>query len=38
MLGQGIADSTAMRKGNILDMEEFKNNLEDSLEEAEKMA
>jgi len=28
----------AMRKGNILDMEEFKNNLDKSLEEAERMA
>jgi cell division ATPase FtsA len=27
-----------MRKGNILDMEEFKANLDKSLEEAEKMA
>jgi cell division ATPase FtsA len=27
-----------MRKGNILDMEEFKNNLDSSLEEAERMA
>jgi cell division ATPase FtsA len=27
-----------MRKGNILDMEEFKNNLDASLEEAERMA
>jgi len=27
-----------MRKGNILDMEEFKSNLDKSLEEAEKMA
>ena len=33
-----IASSNAMRKGNILDMEEFKNNLDKSLEEAEKMA
>ncbi len=34
----GIASSNAIRKGNILDMEEFKNNLDKSLEEAEKMA
>jgi cell division ATPase FtsA len=27
-----------MRKGNILDMEEFKSNLDNSLEEAEKMS
>lgn len=33
-----ISNSTAMRKWNILDMEEFKNNLDASLEEAEKMA
>ena len=33
-----IAHSTAMKKWNILDMEEFKNNLDKSLEEAEKMA
>lgn len=33
-----IASSNAMRKWNILDMEEFKNNLDKSLEEAEKMA
>lgn len=33
-----IAESNAMRKGNILDMEEFKSNLDKSLEEAEKMA
>ncbi|MDD2907050.1 MAG: cell division protein FtsA [Candidatus Gracilibacteria bacterium] len=38
ILGVGISNSTAMRKGNILDMEEFKNNLDSSLEEAEKMA
>lgn len=34
----GIASSNAIRKWNILDMEEFKNNLDKSLEEAEKMA
>lgn len=34
----GTAQSNAMRKGNILDMEEFKSNLDNSLEEAEKMS
>ncbi len=34
----GISNSRAIRKGNILDMEEFKANLDSSLEEAEKMA
>lgn len=38
VLGVWIAESNAIRKGNILDMEEFKNNLDKSLEEAEKMA
>lgn len=38
ILGVGISNSTAMRKWNILDMEEFKNNLDASLEEAERMA
>lgn len=33
-----IANSNAIRKWNILDMEEFKNNLDASLEEAETMA
>ena len=33
-----VASSNAVRKWNILDMEEFKNNLDKSLEEAEKMA
>lgn len=33
-----ITNSNAIRKGNILDMEEFKMNLEESLLEAEKMA
>ena len=33
-----ISASNAIRKWNILDMEEFKNNLDKSLEEAEKMA
>jgi len=34
----GVSDSHAIRKGNILDMEEFKSNLDASLEEAEKMS
>ncbi len=38
IVGIWIVDSTAIRKGNILDMEEFKNNLDKSLEEAEKIA
>ncbi|NUJ97734.1 cell division protein FtsA [Candidatus Gracilibacteria bacterium] len=38
VLGIGIASSNAIRKGNILDMEEFKSNLDKSLEDAEKMA
>lgn len=38
ILWVGICDSNAIRKGNILDMEEFKSNLDKSLEEAEKMA
>ncbi len=38
VLWVGIVDSTAIRKGNILDMDEFKNNLDKSLEEAEKIA
>ncbi len=38
ILWVGISNSTAIRKWNILDMEEFKNNLDSSLEEAEKMA
>lgn len=33
-----ISNSNAIRKWNILDMEEFKNNLDSSLEEAETMA
>jgi len=33
-----ISDSNAIRKWNILDMEEFKSNLDKSLEEAERMA
>ena len=38
VLWVGDSPSTAMRKGNILDMEEFKNNLDSSLIDAEKMA
>ncbi|USN59279.1 MAG: hypothetical protein H6767_04330 [Candidatus Peribacteria bacterium] len=38
VLGLGIAHSNAIRKGNILDMEEFKDNLDKSLAEAEKMS
>ena len=38
VLWVGNSASTAMRKGNILDMEEFKNNLDSSLIDAEKMA
>ena len=38
VLGVGVANSYAIRKGNILDMEEFKSNLDKSLEEAEKMS
>lgn len=38
ILGVGVSDSNAIRKWNILDMEEFKNNLDKSLEEAEKMS
>lgn len=38
ILWVGISDSLAIRKWNILDMEEFKSNLDKSLEEAERMA
>lgn len=38
VLGAWAANSYAIRKGNILDMEEFKSNLDSSLEEAEKMS
>lgn len=38
VLGVGNSASTAMRKWNILDMEDFKDNLDKSLLEAEKMA
>lgn len=37
ILGVGIAESRGIRKGNILDMEEFKNNLDVALADAEKM-
>ncbi len=38
ILGVWVANSYAIRKWNILDMEEFKSNLDSSLEEAEKMS
>ena len=38
VLGVWSTNSYAMRKWNILDMEEFKSNLDNSLEEAEKMS
>lgn len=38
VLGVWAANSYAIRKWNILDMEEFKSNLDSSLEEAEKMS
>ena len=38
ILWVGMSSSNAMRKGNILDMDEFKSNLDKSLEEAERMA
>ena len=38
VLWVGATNSYAIRKGNILDMEEFKSNLDNSLEEAEKMS
>ncbi|MDD5213647.1 MAG: cell division protein FtsA [Candidatus Gracilibacteria bacterium] len=38
VLGVGVVSSNAIRKGNILDMDEFKQNLDKSLEEAERMA
>ncbi len=37
ILGVGVAESRGIRKGNILDMEEFKNNLDSALGDAEKM-
>ena len=38
VLGIWVTNSYAIRKWNILDMEEFKSNLDNSLEEAEKMS
>ena len=38
VLGLWVVNSHAIRKWNILDMEEFKSNLDKSLEEAEKMS
>jgi cell division protein FtsA len=37
ILGVGASESRGIRKGNILDMEEFKSNLDFALGEAEKM-
>ncbi len=37
ILGVWISESRGIRKGNILDMEEFKNNLDTALGDAEKM-
>lgn len=37
ILGVGVSESRGIRKGNILDMEEFKSNLDSALSEAEKM-
>lgn len=37
ILGVGLASSGGVRKGNILDMDEFKRNVDTSLSEAEKM-
>ena len=37
ILGVGVSESRGIRKGNILDMEEFKANLDTALGEAEKM-
>lgn len=37
ILGVGVSESRGIRKGNILDMEEFKANLDSALGEAEKM-
>lgn len=37
ILGVGASESRGIRKGNILDMEEFKSNLDSALGEAEKM-
>lgn len=38
LLGIGVVRSAGIRKGVILDMEEFKKNLDESLTEAENMA
>ncbi len=37
ILGVGVSESRGIRKGNIIDMEEFKSNLDMALGEAEKM-
>lgn len=37
VLGVGVAKSNGIRKGNIIDMDEFKKNIDDSLAEAERM-
>ena len=37
ILGVGVTPSNGVRKGNILDMDEFKKNLDTALSEAEKM-
>lgn len=37
VLGVGVSESRGIRKGNILDMEEFKSNLDIALADAEKM-
>jgi cell division protein FtsA len=37
ILGVGLSPSTGVRKGNILDMDEFRKNIDTSLLEAEKM-
>ena len=37
VLGVGLSASNGIRKGNILDMDEFKNNIDVSLSEAERM-
>lgn len=37
ILGIGVAESRGIRKGNILDMEEFKANLDIALGDAERM-
>lgn len=37
VLGVGISPSNGIRKGNVIDMDEFKNNVDFSLSEAERM-